>query len=229
MFKEKKILSENEIVAKQLREARESKNLKLEDIAKKININYKYLKALEGRDNEKLPEGIYGKKFLREYASFLGLDCDEIDDILSNKEYDKNNRREIKNKKHSTQKIFLSQRVKGHRFIIVPKIVKIIIFIAVILICFSYLWIGFKNIISPPDLNVINPLKDMIISDNFIDITGETEPKAQITINGEFVLGNKEGLFEKRINLKNGLNTITIISKKKYGREAIVKRQILVE
>ncbi|MBU2456436.1 helix-turn-helix domain-containing protein, partial [Patescibacteria group bacterium] len=45
-FKSNAILSKMESIAEQLRNARRAKNLCLETIARELNINYKYLKAL---------------------------------------------------------------------------------------------------------------------------------------------------------------------------------------
>ena len=72
-FKSNKILLDSETVAERLRGARQAKNIKLEEAAKKLNISYKYLRALERGEYDKLPAGVYGKNFLREYAFFFGF------------------------------------------------------------------------------------------------------------------------------------------------------------
>jgi hypothetical protein len=68
-----------------------------------------------------------------------------------------------------------------------------------------------------------------MLSDNKITLQGVTDPGAEITINREMVLTDKNGNFQKDISLKKGLNTLEIIAKKKYSRENIVIRQIIVE
>ena len=66
-----KIITNADTIAEQLRQARLSKNVKLEDAANELGINRTYLEALEKGNFNKLPKGVYGKNFLREYALYL--------------------------------------------------------------------------------------------------------------------------------------------------------------
>jgi cytoskeletal protein RodZ len=59
-----------------LREARERKGLTYAEIEQATLIPSRYLEALEREAFDKLPEGLYRRSFLREYASYLGLDGD---------------------------------------------------------------------------------------------------------------------------------------------------------
>ncbi|MDD5071272.1 MAG: helix-turn-helix domain-containing protein [Patescibacteria group bacterium] len=221
-FRPNKILSASEIVAGELIERRQEKNLKLKDIAKKLNIKHEYLEALESGEYNKLPAGVYGKNFLREYAVYLELDPKKL---LKELESD-----EDWNKPEKSKEIFSQQVVKKYNFLVVPKIARSFVIIVVVLALFSYLGFCLKEIMSPPFLSVIEPLDNSVTENNFVIVFGKTEPEAQIKINGEAVAlssGEKEGLFTEKVNLKTGLNTITITAKKKYGREAVIVRQVL--
>lgn len=57
-----------------LRQQRESKKLKLEEIAEELKIRPQYLEALESDQVELLPGKLYQKSFLKSYAQFLDLD-----------------------------------------------------------------------------------------------------------------------------------------------------------
>ena len=57
-----------------LREARERQGLTLEQAAAATRIQVRHLEALEEERFERLPEAIYVRGFLREYAAFLGLE-----------------------------------------------------------------------------------------------------------------------------------------------------------
>ncbi len=177
-FRTNRIFLDSETVAEQLRSARQEKKLKIEDAAQKLNISRKYLEALEKGDFGKLPAGIYGKNFLREYSVFLGLDYNELEKIFQ-KEAD----------------------IMG----------------------------DFPRNKSPPYLFIENPRSNLAITEKKINIIGIAEAEAQITINGKQVLTDANGRFTERISLKNGINIITVIAKKRYGREKIIKRQVLVK
>ena len=61
-----------------LRQTRESKNLTLADVEAETRIRQRYLNALESGDWDDLPNPVAARGFLRRYATFLGLDPDEL-------------------------------------------------------------------------------------------------------------------------------------------------------
>jgi cytoskeletal protein RodZ len=63
-------------IGESLREARERKRLTYAEIEQATLIPSRYQEALENEAFEKLPEGLYRRSFLREYAAYLGLDGD---------------------------------------------------------------------------------------------------------------------------------------------------------
>src|SRR5206468_3300329 len=66
------------------RQAREKKELSLDDVSNVTKISARMLKAIEKEDFEQLPGGVFNKGFIRAYAKHLGLDAEEaITDYLS--------------------------------------------------------------------------------------------------------------------------------------------------
>lgn len=213
-----KKINRDESWGEKLYQARQNKKLKIEDISKKINIRPEYLLALENERFEELPAGLYGKNFIREYASFLGLNVKEIlkdwdEEVLSG----------------SPDNPFSRKILAHNKFIIFPKIIRNLLLIGAILICFLYLIFYFKKIILPPRLIITQPSANLALSGTNITISGQTETEAEVKINGEIILNNHNGYFTQTINLRKGLNNIIIKAKKKYSREQTITRQILVE
>jgi hypothetical protein len=124
---------------------------------------------------------------------------------------------------------FSQKIINKKEFLVFPKIVRNIILGLIFLVFIFYLGFYFRNITTPPNLQITNPVQNVMLSDNKITLQGVTDPGAEITINREMVLTDKNGNFQKDISLKKGLNTLEIIAKKKYSRENIVIRQIIVE
>ncbi|OGP60178.1 MAG: hypothetical protein A2V65_10000 [Deltaproteobacteria bacterium RBG_13_49_15] len=60
-----------------LREAREAKRIRLEDISNEIKVGLHKLIQLENEDLQHLPEAVYVKGFIRAYAKAVGDDGDE--------------------------------------------------------------------------------------------------------------------------------------------------------
>jgi cytoskeletal protein RodZ len=64
---------ENKIVGQLLKEARESKKLSIEDVAKKTKINLNLLKHLEANRLDKLPNITYVRGFVKNYSKLVGI------------------------------------------------------------------------------------------------------------------------------------------------------------
>jgi cytoskeleton protein RodZ len=65
-------------LGQQLREAREARGLSIEDVAQGTRIRVAYIRALEDERFADLPAPVYVRGFLRNYATFLGLDAEEL-------------------------------------------------------------------------------------------------------------------------------------------------------
>ncbi len=68
----------NESVGYYLKRTREVREIELEDVAKKTKISVRFLKAIEEGKWDILPGEVFIKGFLRTYASYLGLNPEEL-------------------------------------------------------------------------------------------------------------------------------------------------------
>jgi transcriptional regulator with XRE-family HTH domain len=219
IFSQKEILSGSTELFKLLLDARSRMGLSLFDASKKTGINLKYLEKIEAGRFEELPEGLYARNIIREYAQFLGLDAEAILDDLQ--------KEKIEPGKFSQETLFSRKAPSKKFFLAVPKLVKNIFIFLGIVLCLSYLGYSLFGIISPPKLEIASPSRDITINSDEITIIGNTEKEAGITINGELVLADREGNFSKTISLKKGTNIITIVSQKKYSRNNTVERKVI--
>ena len=62
----------------ELKRTRESKGLRLEDIARRYRIRLSFLESIESGRFEDLPEPVYTKTFIKTYAGLLGVDAGTI-------------------------------------------------------------------------------------------------------------------------------------------------------
>jgi hypothetical protein len=220
-FQTNKIPANGEIVAEQLRLARLKKKESLSEAAAGTKIGVRYLEALETGRFEKLPRGLYGKNYLAEYASYLRLDAPELLGLLA---------AEAAENDHIGKNDFFPRHAsRSLRFLSLPKIFKSLVVASIVTVCLVYLVSCFRDIISPPALTVINPQTNLVTGQLFVNIEGRTEPDAQVSINGLPILANADGSFRKKVNLKNGLNTILITAQKKYSRKNNIVKKILVD
>jgi len=220
-FKTSTIKLESQTISEQLRSTRQEKNLKLKDVAKYLKIDYKYLEALEKANFEKLPIGAYGKNFLREYAIFLKLDYKKLIETFEKE-------RTIIDNKVKEKNYFSKPILKQKIIFSIPKLAKNIIITTAVAICFFYLGSAVKQIFVPPFLDLESPIENFATNKNTINVQGISDNKAQIIINDEVIIANN-GIFNKNINLKKGINIIKVTARKKYGNETTIERQVIVE
>lgn len=219
-FQKTPILLDEETVAEQLRRSRQSSGLKLEEASKRLKIKIAYLDALEKGRYDLLPSGVYGRNFLREYAGFLGLDSYQLLSQFS---------REVRVKSTSTGELFDRQVVSKRYLLALPQLLRNAIIGVLIVACLIYLSFLLKRIFEPPFLVVNFPPDNFTTSDIRLVINGQSEAETEITINGQGVLADNQGKFEREIYLQSGINQITVISEKKYSRPATVTKQVLVK
>lgn len=61
-----------------LRRARETRGLKLEEVAASLHLHPRVIEALEADDSNRLPSPIYVRGYLRSYAKLVGADADQL-------------------------------------------------------------------------------------------------------------------------------------------------------
>lgn len=201
-----------ETLGEKLRKVREGKNFSLQETSKKIDIQEKYLSALENGDYHEMPGEAYIKNFLIRYLEFLGLDKNTTLGL-----YEK--------EKISSQNKELKPLKKG---IVASQVFRKIFQFLIVFFLLAYLGWGVKKIIIPPYLTITSPVDNLITKDNSIKIVGKTEEEASIKINDKLSASNFKGNFEEVVELKPGLNIIKITTSKKHSREKIITRNVML-
>jgi hypothetical protein len=224
-FKRKKIEENSKTLAEILLQARKDQEINLLKVERATHVPKKYLEALEKGNYSVFPGQIYGRNFLRAYAKLLALDTNRLVNLFD-QEYQTYYRFRTS---QNQPRLDFKPRSKSSNFIIFPRLAQTITVIAVIALLMGYLGIKIKNIVTPPFLVVQAPIDNLILQDdNQIEIIGQTEKEARLTINKEEVLIDNSGAFHKTVSLKEGLNTIAIAANKKHSRENVIERHILV-
>jgi hypothetical protein len=78
--------------------------------------------------------------------------------------------------------------------------------------------------LTPPKVVILSPKTDVFYNENLIKIIGKTEKETTITIFGEKIYPNEEGIFEYTFPLKKGKNELVIELEGANGRKTIFKK-----
>ncbi|MGI5826880.1 MAG: helix-turn-helix domain-containing protein [Patescibacteria group bacterium] len=215
----RKSLNNKSSLGTRLRETRELKQVDVALAAKKLGIRLEYLLALEEDRFDRLPAGLYGRNYVKKYGRWLGFPSSEINKWL------------IEQEKNAGPGVdpFSQKIVAKKEFANFPKLIRNLVLILILLAFLGYLAFYLTRIVSAPELVIFEPANNLKTTSTVWEISGHSEPEAEIRINGEEVLSMKNGDFSLVVNLKKGLNNITVSAKKKHSSEAVVERQILVE
>jgi hypothetical protein len=83
--------------------------------------------------------------------------------------------------------------------------------------------------ITPPALSVSSPVDGFLTNQNTVQVTGKTEPGANVTVDGAGVTVQPDGSFTFTYTLKSGPNPITIVASDAAGNKAIILRTVLMD
>jgi transcriptional regulator with XRE-family HTH domain len=218
-FSQNKVYLDSETIAEQLRLARQDKGVKLERAARELKINIKYLDALERGRFELLPKGLYGKNFLKEYAMYLQLDYRDLLELFDGEV--------AAGQKVKERDLFNKQKIKAHDLLSYPRMLRGLLISVMIVMVAAYLIVRLQRIVAPPVLTISYPPENFVTTEAALELRGGVESESQLIINGEPVVSSGTGEFAKSIGLKPGMNIITLVAQKKYGRSRVETRRVL--
>jgi cytoskeletal protein RodZ len=204
-------------VGQMLQAARAVKKLELDDVARITKIRPQFLAIIEKDDYRELPSGTVARGFIRNYAEFLGLNPAQVLAIF---------RRDfIENELGQIVPRGFVEPVNKRAFW-TPRTSVIAVLVAIFTVFGAYLAYQYYVLIGPPRLEVAQVQESVTTSDTTYEITGETDPEATISVNGQLVALDKGGQFFFRVPLVEGENLITITATSKSGKTATQTRTV---
>ncbi|MBU0708620.1 helix-turn-helix domain-containing protein [Patescibacteria group bacterium] len=204
-------------VGQLFKETRQSKNLTLEGTAERLNISSSFAKSIEESDYNNLPAEVYIKGVIKSYANLLEINEQRALALF---------RREYRQQK--IQSSTPPQPLKKFSFSLTPNIIIGAFISLAILIFLTFLFWQYRNYVGKPLLVVTSPAAQTTIYQDYIEITGKTDPEAKIYINGQESKVSAQGSFAVVIGLDPGINHLTITARSKVGKEVTVTRQVEV-
>ncbi len=218
---ERKELKRAQTIADKLKNLRADRDITVDALSKKLNIPTKYIINLENGQYDNLPGDVYVRAWLKNIAKFYGIGANEL---LVDYQLEKN----IKNKINVQTKTEKKKSLKDSK-ILQPKVLRWFLVWLFVSMLFVYLAYEIVNIITPPFLDITQPSNNLRTKEASVEIIGQTKPEAQLLINGELIVLDKEGKFKKMVNLTVGLNTLKISAKNKHSRTRYAEWLILRE
>lgn len=197
-----------------LKKEREKKGLLLIDIEKQIKVREKYLKAIEEENWSYFSSKIYITGILKNYSRVLNLDHKKV---LAFFRRDYERKEEVKFKRIVSSKYFTSETKVFFKFgLIILSLFFIVYFI-----------FQLKMYFSPPDFTLLTPSAKNFTIEKSIKITGKTNKDTNVTIFGERIYQNKEGIFTYEYSINEGGNRLIINLIGANGKKAVVEKTFI--
>ncbi len=201
-----------------LRNAREKKKLTIEQVEKATKIRSKFVLALEANQFEKLPGPTFARGFVKNYAVYLGLPPEETLAFY---------RRQATGNPLSI--IPKSPIETGKNGILTPQRFTVVSISLLLLVFFAYLAYSYWQFAGTPVLIVNNPVNNLVMTQDSVEVVGKTDPGATLSINNQLVVISENGSFDIKVPLSPGINTLTVIASNKFGKKTTVTRNLRLE
>jgi hypothetical protein len=202
-----------ETLGSYLSHIREQLNMDIKTVSMLSQIKPKYLEQIEAGKWEDLPADVYIRGFLKSLAKTY-----HIEERLLIDQYDKEHGfRQVKKPLPKTPFITLT---------FTPKTVVIFAGIVASSILVWYIIAQVSSVLVPPEMALIEPSQDATIVGSSIIFSGNAEIGAEVFINGQVVVTDKNGAFSENLVLGQGVNVIEVVARNKFNKESRIVRTI---
>ncbi len=201
-----------------LKDAREKKDVSLEEAEAATKIRKKILSRLEESDWSNLPSTTYVKGLLKNYGSFLELDIKALLAFY---------RREYEEPKIS--KTHLSYKIEKPALRLTPQFITVAVLLLGFLAAGFYLFYQYHSFTAAPLLEVNQPADNTKVETLDVNVVGKTYPDATLKINGQQVQLSPGGTFSVAVSLAPGINTIDITAENRFGKISTAQRTVVAE
>jgi len=197
-----------------LQKQRINKGLTLQQVEKHTKIREQFLKAVEENNWNFFTSKIYIKGIIKNYSRFLDLDEDKMLAFFR-REYEKNE--EVKFKRKVSSNFLISDTKKY-----------ITIFLIGIFIFFTaYFVLQLKVYMSAPKVVLLSPTTTSFKRVSKIKIIGKTEKESSITLFGERIYQDKDGVFELDFPLVTDKNELILEVIGPNGKKTTFKKEFI--
>lgn len=195
-------------ISEMLQDARIEKNLSITDVVRALKIKKDFLMAIEDGRYHDLPSESYALGFVKNYASFVGIDTTKASALF---------RREYEGQQAKLLPTFKSQDKKITRKILLSP--RNILILGGIVLVIGYILYQYTSFLFGPELQVTKPTPGQVVSENIVEVEGVTDPYASVLVNDDEVYVKLDGTFQKTLYLFEGERKISISAKSRNGKE----------
>jgi len=188
-----------------LKKKRETLGRSIELVSQETKMQKRFITYIEDNDFSKFDSAVFLTGFIKIYSHYLGLDTEKVLALY---------RRSKPQKKTSKGKSIEPIWTKYKKIILTPKSIITILSIAFFVLILGYIGLQIYKFQSPPKLTITTPIDASTVTEETLAVEGITQPGTVLEINTILVAIDSQGNFKQELTLKEGINVITIRSRK---------------
>jgi hypothetical protein len=215
---QRKVIATPESLGKQFKDLRVKKKKSITMAEHDTKVRSHYLKAIENDMYGELPSS-HAKGFIRRYGQYLGMSPDMINQAIER----------LMLPSQTKQPFSPIPLQKESRWYVTPRMIFIVLIIAVLFAFVGYVTYQVRRFASPPALVITSPAREMIVTTETFTIEGQTDPGSIVTVDNLQATVGGDGNFSYPITLRPGVNQITVRSENRIEKQATVVVSILYQ
>lgn len=199
-----------------LKEYLDLKGVSMTRLSEASGVPERYLEALLGGDYTRLPARPYVYGYLKKIGPLINVDGEELWRLYE--------------RERTPRSSGAADRMPSNRFAL-KKIKRGWLAGALVLAALLiYLGLRIDTIVGKPSLVIENPpLGELVVTEGSFLIRGVVSRDDMLTLNGEKILVDRDGRFEKEVSLDPGLNVLTFSARRPLGSERTVVRRVIYQ
>jgi cytoskeletal protein RodZ len=199
-----------------LKNARDKKRYSLKKVESDTKIKREFIEAIEKAEWLSLPDFTVVSGFVKNLASFLGMNPKTALALLK--------------RDYPLKKISISPKPDiGGKFVWTPKYTFGIGIFMVLLAIFGYLGFQYIKFGTAPTLEVTEPKDGYVATAREVLVDGKTDPDATVKVNNQSVLVSDDGKFSTNLEIFEGTKEIVVVAISRSGKETMVTRKLVTE
>lgn len=203
-------------VGDELRARREELGISLHKVEVATKIRGRYLRAIEAHDYANLPNDVYSKGFVRQYAQYLELNGAEFAT-----RYQQERGSQQPNSRQTKPRALVLRGGASSR------LTASLVLLGVIGVIAAYMIWQFSSLTASPKLTLESPSKDGVVTQSALEVRGATSAGSDVFLNDTLLPSDVNGKFATTLILQSGVNEVRVRSRNKLGKETTVTRNIL--
>lgn len=125
--------------------------------------------------------------------------------------------------------VLLRERVRRRDFFVTSRLFVFLGFFAMVAAVAAYVIWQAALVSSAPELTLTAPVEGQRVASSRIEVRGQTDPSASVTVNGGKAIVDRDGSFAGLLDIPRGFSTLRVEARRRYSGSTVIERHVYYE